>query len=78
MTVFSLFVMFPRTDFMGIDERVKLIYARKPRRIGLFSPGFLTAELRTRRDRFQETNPLAVRFSLGSRMLPMLRNLVLL
>lgn len=41
--------MFPRTDFMGVDECGKLIYARKPRRIGLFSPHFLTAEPRTQR-----------------------------
>ena len=41
--------MFPRTDFMGRDECVKLLYAHKPRRIGLFSPHFLTAELRTQR-----------------------------
>ena len=44
---------------MGRDECAKLIYARKPRRIGLFSPHFLTAEPRTQRALSPETNPPA-------------------
>lgn len=45
---------------MGVDECGKLIYARKPRRIGLFSPHFLTAEPRTQRVLSLETNPPTV------------------
>ena len=52
--------MFPQTDFMVIDGCVEMPYANKPRRIGIFSLHFLTAEPRTQRVLFLETNPPTV------------------